>query len=227
MSGGSGRRGCAIALWAPGRFQDSCWLRCGAQAARGAWRECLRAAAGALRRRLVTVFEVSGLGSPSSAGVGSVSFATGTSTVGAAAVWLSVELMAMASFGSGTLKLSCAVDSLSYRQRRSSPRAESNCVKKQHEKQQCGTVTNRSPILYRVNSGLRQATDSLPRNLARQSFGSRSTSSKSRWSGRQFLSHLGARLRMPCAARMNGALVHSVADMRSDVLEPHRRAIGP
>ena len=111
MSGGSGRRGCAIALWAPGRFQDSCWLRCGAQAARGAWRECLRAAAGALRRRLVTVFEVSGLGSPSSAGVGSVSFATGTSTVGAAAVWLSVELMAMASFGSGTLKLSCAVDS--------------------------------------------------------------------------------------------------------------------
>ena len=128
---------------------------CACQAARGAWRECLRAAAGALRRRLVTVFEVSGLGSPSSAGVGSVSFATGTSTVGAAAVWLSVELMAMASFGSGTLKLSCAVDSLSYRQRRSSPRAESNCVKKQHEKQQWNGYTFGVPycIVLTADSG--------------------------------------------------------------------------
>ena len=35
------------------------------------------------------------------------------------------------------------------------------------------TVSHRSPILYSVNSGLKQATDSLPRNLARQSFGSR------------------------------------------------------
>ena len=55
---------------------------------------CGGAACGVAARR---VREVSGLGSPSSAGVGSVSFATGTSTVGAEAVWLSVEVMAMAS----------------------------------------------------------------------------------------------------------------------------------
>ena len=48
--------------------------------------------------RRVTGFEVSvGAGSISSAGGEAVLLATGTSAMGAAAVWLSVEVMAMAS----------------------------------------------------------------------------------------------------------------------------------
>ena len=62
----------------------------------GSTTECLHAAALALSGQL-TGFEVSaGAGSlVSSAGGGSVLFATATSTMGAAAVWLSVEVMAM------------------------------------------------------------------------------------------------------------------------------------
>ena len=72
----------------------------------GSTTECLHAAALALSGQL-TGFEVSaGAGSlVSSAGGGSVLFATATSTMGAAAVWLSVEVMAMMGFCVGVVRV--------------------------------------------------------------------------------------------------------------------------